>query len=511
MALPINIEDLLRKQKIEGSRIEFKAGWNPDSIYHSICAFANDFDNIGGGYILVGVEEENGIAKRPVKGLPTNEIDGILKDMVGFNNKINPYYMPRTSVEEVDGQNILVIWVPSGVNRPYDVRESVVSKNNPKTEWYIRSGSSSIVAKGEVLDELREMANRTPFDDRGNPDISVDDISPTLVLDYLKKVDSKLVTDFHKVPIEDILDKMDLFTGPTERRMLKNVAAMMFCENPAKFFPYTQVEIVLFPNGLEQDPSNMIEIPKISGPVPYMIKATLDYLKTNLIKERIIKPKDRAESERFFNYPYQAFEEAVVNALYHRDYQEREPVEIRIEPQGVAILSYAGPDRSISMEAIQTAKLLKARRYRNRRLGDFLKELDLSEGRATGIPTIQDELRKNGSQPARIETDDDRSYFLIEIPCREGFQNAIEQPIVQESELKSKLKSKHKDELKGELKTMRIILDLMIENPEITTMALVERSGKSRSTVQKSIKILKDENCIDRVGGKKYGRWEILL
>jgi len=510
MALPINIEDLLRKQKIEGIRIEFKAGWNPDSIYHSICAFANDFDNIGGGYILVGVEEENGIAKRPVKGLPTNEIDGILKDMVGFNNKINPYYMPRTSVEKVDGQNILVIWAPSGVNRPYDVWESVVSKNNPKTEWYIRSGSSSIVAKGEVLDELREMANRTPFDDRGNPDISVDDISPMLVLDYLKKVDSKLVTDFHKVPIEDILDKMDLFTGPTERRMLKNVAAMMFCENPAKFFPYTQVEIVLFPNGLEQDPSNMIEIPKISGPVPYMIKATLDYLKTNLIKERIIKPKDKAESEKFFNYPYQAFEEAVVNALYHRDYQEREPVEIRIEPQGVAILSYAGPDRSISMEAIQKAKLLKARRYRNRRLGDFLKELDLSEGRATGIPTIQDELRKNGSLPARIETDDARSYFLIEIPCREGFKSTIE-PIEKESELKSKKKSKHKDELKGELKTLRIILDLMIENPEITTMALVEKSGKSRSTVQKSIRILRNEYCIDRVGGKKYGRWIVLM
>ena len=128
----------------------------------------------------------------------------------------------------------------------------------------------------------------------------------------------------------------------------------------------------------------------------------------------------------------------------------------------------------------------------------FFKELDLSDGRATGIPTIQDELRKNGSQPARIETDDARSYFLIEIPCREGFQNAIE-PITQESKLK------------GELKTLRIILDLMIENPEITTLALVERSGKSRSTVQKSIRILKDEHCIDRVGGKKYGRWIVLM
>ena len=126
----------------------------------------------------------------------------------------------------------------------------------------------------------------------------------------------------------------------------------------------------------------------------------------------------------------------------------------------------------------------------------------MSEGRATSIPTIQEELRKNGSLPVRIEIDDERSYFLIEIPCREGFQNAIE-PITQES--------KHKDELKGELKTLRIILDLMIEDPEITTMALVERSGKSRSTVQKSIRILKDEHCIDRVGGKKYGRWIVLM
>ena len=73
-----------------------------NKIYHTICAFANDFDNIGGGYIIVGVEEENGIAKRPVKGIPLEQLDRIQKDMVGFNNKIEPYYLPRTSVEEVD-------------------------------------------------------------------------------------------------------------------------------------------------------------------------------------------------------------------------------------------------------------------------------------------------------------------------------------------------------------------------------------------------------------------------
>ena len=56
MALAINIEDLLNKQKIESNRIEFKKGWNPASIYHNVCAFANDFDDLGGRYLLAGVD-----------------------------------------------------------------------------------------------------------------------------------------------------------------------------------------------------------------------------------------------------------------------------------------------------------------------------------------------------------------------------------------------------------------------------------------------------------------------
>ena len=70
MELEISVEDLLNKRKIESDRIEFKAGWNPDDIYHSVCAFANDYNNDDGGYIVAGVEEAHGIAVRPVKGIP---------------------------------------------------------------------------------------------------------------------------------------------------------------------------------------------------------------------------------------------------------------------------------------------------------------------------------------------------------------------------------------------------------------------------------------------------------
>lgn len=426
MALQINIEDLLNKRRVESNRIEFKKGWNPSDIYQTICAFANDFENLGGGYILVGVEQdENGVAIRPVKGIDLAEIDKIQKEMIGYDAKIKQSYVTRTEPVEIDGRHILAIWAPARNNRPYSVPENVVAKQVSNTKYYIRSKSSSIEAKGEILQELFDMANNTPFDERGNPNITIDDISPVLVYEHLKKIDSKLAQTFDASKLMDTLDAMELLIGPTEDRVIKNVAAMMFCPHPEKFFPVTRSEIVIFPEGSEENPDEMIEVPTITGPIPQIIKETLSYLRLNVIKQRIIKPQDRAESIKITNYPYQAFEEAVVNAFYHRNYQEREPVEITIEPDRVEILSHAGPDRSISDEAIRRAKKLKTRKYRNRRLGDFLKELDLSEGRATGIPTIQKHLRLNGSAEATIETDENRTYFQLTIPCHPQFGNDI--------------------------------------------------------------------------------------
>ena len=498
MAIPINIEDLLNKRKIESNRIEFKKGWNPDRIYRTICAFANDFDNIGGGYIVVGIEEEErtGIAKRPVIGLPIEELDGIQKDMVGYNNKIEPYYMPRIDVQEVDGKSVLVIWAPAGVNRPYNVKERVTAKQSPG-KWYVRNGTSTIEAKGEVLDELREMANRTPFDERGNERIEISDISPALVLDYLQTVGSRLANDFENKPFGEILEQMDLLTGPSEHQKVKNVAAMMFCKNPAKFFPTTQVDIVIFPEGCVKNPNNMIEVPKIVGPVPEMIKQALVYIRTNVIKKRIIKPKDKAESITFFNYPYQAIEEAVVNALYHRDYQEREPVEITIEPDKISILSYAGPDRSISLDAIHKAEHLKSRRYRYRRLGDYLMELQLSEGRATGIPTIQE----NGSEPARIETDEDRTYFLIEIPCRDGFENANEP-------LNGTINGTINGTLNGTINERDIvIMTELSRQPGMKKNELAEKLALSVRTISRILQNLSSDSLdlIKYCGSKKTG------
>ena len=422
--LPININELLEHNRIESNRIEYKQGWNPTAIYHTICAFANDFENLGGGYILVGVNTDNetGMVMRPVCGVPEEELDKIQQSIVGFNNKFTPYYQPHLSVEEVDGKKVLVIRVTRGQNRPYSIPMDVTSKqSNPA--FYVRSGTSSIVAKGEVLDDLRDMASRVPFVERGNSQIKLSDISRIHVKDYLVKVNSRLkeVDLSSDNNLKDVLEQMDLLDGPSENRMIKNVAAMMFCQYQEQFFPVTYARMAIFYEGREKNPNNFTAFPIIKGTVPEMIEKVLNTLQSNVIKERIIKQKNDARSIRFFNYPYQALEEAVVNAFYHRDYQVYEPVEITIEPHRISILSFSGPDRSISMQSIKEAKSLRSRRYRNRRLGDFLNGLNLSEGWATGIPTIQHELEKNGSSYATIETDEERTFFLIDIPCHPDF------------------------------------------------------------------------------------------
>lgn len=130
----------------------------------------------------------------------------------------------------------------------------------------------------------------------------------------------------------------------------------------------------------------------------------------------MLKHPDRAEATRVWNFPYVAVEEAVVNAVYHRSYEEREPIEVRISYEELVVLSIPGPDRSIKTADFEAGRSV-SRRYRNRRIGEFLKELDLTEGRSTGVPKILKAMAANGSPEPRFETDDDRLACVVRLPA----------------------------------------------------------------------------------------------
>jgi ATP-dependent DNA helicase RecG len=120
MSLPIDINKLLKGRVIEWDRLEFKKGWNPEEIIHTICAFANDVNNWGGGYIIVGIEEKDGIPIFPPVGLNDNQIDKIQKELVELCHRIEPHYFPVSEPVVYENKYIFVIWTQGGDKRPYN-------------------------------------------------------------------------------------------------------------------------------------------------------------------------------------------------------------------------------------------------------------------------------------------------------------------------------------------------------------------------------------------------------
>ena len=129
-----------------------------------------------------------------------------------------------------------------------------------------------------------------------------------------------------------------------------------------------------------------------------MLEAALSYIQATVIQEMVIKHPNRPEASRCFNYPFDALEEALCNAVYHRSYEIREPIEVRILPDKITVNSFPGPDRSIRKKDMEQFRFL-ARRYRNRRIGEFLKELDLTEGRGTGAHAKIRDRPENNTRP----------------------------------------------------------------------------------------------------------------
>ncbi len=408
MALPIDVDELLHGRVVESERLEFKEGWNPEAVLHTLCAFANDINNWGGGYIVIGVAEKDGLPVLPPSGLSRTEIAKAQKEILSLCHKIKPAYFPISEVEQVSGKDILIIWAPGGQHRPYKTPVNFTSK--AEYAYYVRRFSSTKKANHTEERDLLALANNIPFDDRINHTKNLKDMSVSLIREYLNEIGSDLAGEALKMPFADLCLRMNIVDGPREHLKPKNIGLLLFNESPEKIFPGAHIDVVEF----DDDAGDSFSEKSFSGPIHRQVKESLSYLKNKVIKEFVRKVPDRAEADRFFNYPYTALEEILVNAVYHRSYEDREPVEVRVYPDRILVVSYPGPMPPLNKNNINKP-VVTPRRYRNRRIGDFLKELHLTEGRSTGFPKIRRALKKNGSSAPVYETDGDREYFMATI------------------------------------------------------------------------------------------------
>ena len=479
MAIPTNIKTLLSGRVVEWARIEYKETWDAAASLKTVCAFANDLDNWGGGYIVIGVEENNGIPEYPLKGVPLDKVDAYQKDILAKCKLIRPAYLPIVEVIDYEEKKFIVLWCPGGDTRPYSCPKTM-AKDNKERIHYIRKASNTVEPSDDEEKDLFSLANKVPFDDRINHQAEITDLNLTLIQSYLKEVNSSLYEKSKTGDFVELCADMNIISTLPEYIKPKNVGLMFFSMEPDKFFPYTQIDVVEFPEGLGGD--KIIEH-TFKGPIHQQLRDALRYIQNCIVTEQVVKYPDRAEADRFFNFPYAAIEEALSNAVYHRAYDEREPIEVRVEKDRIEIVSFPGPDRSVTIEGLKSYRVSN-RRYRNRRIGDFLKELHLTEGRNTGFRKILDALERNGSPLPEFETDEAHSYFITRIFVHKDFvhKDFVHKNNVPMSELMSELMSKL------EIERMKIIMEYLNENESISSNEVADILGVQIRTARRLLK-----------------------
>ena len=409
--LPINIDDLLHQRSVESARVEFKASWNErvtaGQVLRTVCAFANDLQNLNGGYVLIGIAEQDSRAVLPPAGLSDADVDAAQRWLRGRCKALQPGYEPVFSPELIEGRHVLVVWAPASAARPHRAPD-------PKNNWkyWVRVGHATVDAGTHgQLELLLEQTARVPWDDRPAPGARLEDLRTTTAREFLRDVRSGLIDETDP---PEIYRRMRLTAPVNDHEVPRNVGLLFFSDDPERWFPGARIEVVRF---AADRPGSVLDERIFRGPLADQLRDCLRHLE-GLSQAHLQKERDRSEVRGWVSYPQVALREALVNAVYHRAYRPDvvEPTKVYLYPDRIEVISYPGPVAGIEQHHFEAGRV-PPMPARNRRIGEFLKELRLAEGRLTGLPQMVDAMARNGSPKPVFDFDAGRSYFRATLPA----------------------------------------------------------------------------------------------
>ena len=160
------------------------------------------------------------------------------------------------------------------------------------------------------------------------------------IRDFLRRIGSGITdNDVMSMPREVLFQNLQIVGGTPEYLKPKYVGLLFFSDKAEEYMPYARIEIVRFLD----DVGDRFEEKILHGPIHLQLKEALDYLKYQVVLEKVMKVPYQAEAIRVFNYPYAALEEVLCNAVFHKSWDDRNPIEVRINPNDIEVFNIEGP------------------------------------------------------------------------------------------------------------------------------------------------------------------------
>lgn len=385
----------------ESERVEWKEnGDDKDivkSIVKTISAFSNDIANVGGGYVICGAKEgkdEHGFPKVLYTGLTANKIKEITGKVTqqcrdNVSPSINPLVSELDNPED-DSTRILVFTVTAS-------SDAHTYRDGEKTLHYVRINSDTREARNGILTQLLVKKQKIEyFDKRINARASKEDIDVLVFRDYMQEMgllsNDKSLEDYfsEKEQIAEFVPPLFDKVGLDNSLRPKNFTLLTFGKKNSitRLYPEAYTILSIYRGKNRSEPT--AERHLLTGTLIEQARKAIELLNA----EAYVAFDKTNDKPNQVKYPIRALQEAVINAVVHRDYEISEPNRITIFVDRIEVRSPGALHWAVDKDKFKSGKA--SPKWRNQSFAYLFNKIQLAQSEGQGIPTILRAMKEEG-------------------------------------------------------------------------------------------------------------------
>lgn len=468
------IEEIL---KGESEKTEFKENAKTNTYIKTVVAFANG----NGGKIVFGVKDN-----KEIVGVE-NEfevMDGIIN---AISDSCYPMIVPDISLHTLENKTVILVEIEGGKKKPYYLKSKGVQKGT-----YIRSGATTrIIEEDYVLKELVLEGENKYFDQQVCHGESVSDEEIEKFCEWLEKLarkNSENDTEIRKITRNTLLSWKVL---EEKNGRIFPTNAYILLSGKENWEVSRKIQCGVFKG---ETRSIFVDKKEFEGSIIMQLEKAYQY-----VLEKINLGSDIVGIYRVDKYeiPPKSIREVIANAVIHRSYLEPNDIQIALYDNRLEITS---PGMLLSGVNVKRMKEGYSK-LRNRAIASVFAYVNIIEKWGSGIPRIMNEIREYGLQePEFIIFEND---FRVNIYRKNYNTTQSTQGSTQDISKKEKL------DVKNLTETDKIIINTIINNPEMSQKQIADNLNWTVNKVKYYMKKFKQKNILKYEGTSQNGKWEI--
>lgn len=385
----------------ESSGVEFKRDdIRPEQLAIEVVAMAN----FQGGRLVLGIEDDGSIS-----GIQRPNLEEWVMNV--FQGKIHPMLLPFYEEVKLDeSKSVAVISFPSGISKPYVVRD------RGREEVYIRVGSTSRLATREQQMRLFELGGMLHTEVMPVPRTDIGCLDDARLMNYISDI-------LHDPEVPETADEWQ--TRLLGLGFLTEVAGNIYCtiaglvlfgKNPRRYPKQAGLRVMAFDSTDKQYQAILDDI--LDGPMVGrwdvtdgekrlvdggIIERFMEQMRPFISQDgAVIDQGLRRETQ--WLYPLEAVREALVNALAHRDWTRFIEIEVASYANRLEVISPGALPNSMTIEKMKAGQ----RSSRNTIIMEVLRDYGYVDYRGMGVRTKIVPLTRalTGKDPDFLVTDD---------------------------------------------------------------------------------------------------------